>query len=147
MEWLSSVLVLYSPIQHCYLPRTSVLSPLAALLSLVTEQITLRISWAVCGLLSITLWKTVELVVHATALGKCDLGPSRVPFSAAFPATLACSRYSLHLGGVYSSSSHIACTATHSPHPPPLSNPLTFPRVLGSPSLLYASGVVMTVKY
>ena len=68
--------------------QASVLGPLAALLSLVTEQITLRISRAVCGLLSATLWKTVELVVHAIALGKCDLDPSRVPFSVTFPVIL-----------------------------------------------------------
>lgn len=47
--------------------------PLAALLGLGTEQIALRTSQAVGGLLNATLGNVVELIIAGIALGKCDL--------------------------------------------------------------------------
>ena len=47
--------------------------PLAALLGLGTEQIALRTSQAVGGLLNATLGNVVELIIAGIALGRCDL--------------------------------------------------------------------------
>ena len=47
--------------------------PLAALLGLGTEQIALRTSQAVGGLLNASLGNVVELIIAGIALGKCDL--------------------------------------------------------------------------
>jgi len=47
--------------------------PLAALLGLGTEQIALRTSQAVGGLLNATLGNFIELIIAGIALGKCDL--------------------------------------------------------------------------
>jgi len=47
--------------------------PLAALLGLGTEQIAMRTSQAVGGLLNATLGNVVELIIAGIALGKCDL--------------------------------------------------------------------------
>lgn len=49
------------------------IAPLAALLGLGTEQIALRTSQAVGGLLNATLGNVVELIIAGIALGKCDL--------------------------------------------------------------------------
>ncbi|KAF9649535.1 calcium/proton exchanger [Thelephora ganbajun] len=47
--------------------------PLAALLGLGTEQIALRTSQAVGGLLNASLGNVVELIIAGIALGRCDL--------------------------------------------------------------------------
>jgi len=47
--------------------------PLAALLGLGTEQIALRTSQAVGGLLNATLGNVIELIIAGIALGRCDL--------------------------------------------------------------------------
>lgn len=88
--------------------------PLAALLGLGTEQIALRTSQAVGGLLNATLGNVVELIIAGIALGRCDLDLVQSSLLGGLLSNLLLVLGMAFIGASYMFALHILYTAAHS---------------------------------